>query len=131
MWSSKNDINRLCREFLKNILQQNGEYLDFIEDQEESIIESILKQILEQIFTAMFEDVKHVGTLVLLLSLTDPEKIKQSKVTDHEINKKKSSFRKITRTEIIKKKVAVSIVVYSFLFNKYWLIQICILIQNC
>ena len=34
----------------------------------------------------MFEDVRHERSLILLLSLTDPDILKQSKFTDDEIN---------------------------------------------
>ena len=34
----------------------------------------------------MFEDVRHERSLILLLSLTDPDFLKQSKFTDDEIN---------------------------------------------
>ena len=33
----------------------------------------------------MFEDVRHEGSLKILLSLTDPDILKQSKITDDEI----------------------------------------------
>ena len=34
----------------------------------------------------MFEDVRHERSLMLLLSLTDPDILKQRKFTDHELN---------------------------------------------
>ena len=34
----------------------------------------------------IFDDVRHEGSLILLLSLTDPDTLKQAKFTDHEIN---------------------------------------------
>ena len=40
---------------------------------------------MEQYFSIMFEDVRHERSLLLLLSLTDPDIMKQSKYTDHEI----------------------------------------------
>ena len=36
-------------------------------------------------FSTMFEDVRHERSLVLLLSLTDPNILKQSKFTDDEM----------------------------------------------
>ena len=52
----------------------------------------------------MFEDIRHERWLKILLSLTVPDSIKQSKTNDHEIKEKKSCFRrKITATRIIKK----------------------------
>ena len=41
-------------------------------------------------FSYLFEDVRHERPLILLLSLTDPDSLKQSKYTDDEINKLKS-----------------------------------------
>ena len=37
-------------------------------------------------FATMFEDVRHARSLILLLSLTDPDILKQSKYTDQEKN---------------------------------------------
>ena len=41
---------------------------------------------MEEYFTTIFEDVRHERSLILLLSLTDPNILKQSKLTDDEIN---------------------------------------------
>ena len=41
---SKNDINRLNLEFKNNLLEQHEEYLDYVKDQEESILENILNK---------------------------------------------------------------------------------------
>ena len=67
---------------------------------------------MEQYFATMFEDVRHERSLILLLSLTDPDVLKQSKFTDDEVfsvcvvfqelNKKFSS-RKTTQTENTKR----------------------------
>ena len=40
---------------------------------------------MEQYFSNLFEDIRHERSLILLLSLTDPDKLRQSKFTDHEI----------------------------------------------
>ena len=40
---------------------------------------------MEQFFSTMFEDVRHERSLLILLSLTDPDKMKQSNFTDDEI----------------------------------------------
>ena len=34
----------------------------------------------------MFEDIRHERSLIFLLSLVEPDTLKQSKFTDHEIN---------------------------------------------
>ena len=44
---------------------------------------------MEQYFSNFFEDVRHGRSLIILLSLTDSDKLKQSKFTDDEKNIKK------------------------------------------
>ena len=41
---------------------------------------------MEQYFAVMFEDVRYERSLILLLSLTDSNIMRQSKFTDHEID---------------------------------------------
>ena len=41
---------------------------------------------MEAYFSSLFEDVRHERSLILLLSLTDPDILKQSKFTDDEID---------------------------------------------
>ena len=41
---------------------------------------------MEQYFSTMFEDVRHKRSLILLLSITDPDILRQSKFTDDEID---------------------------------------------
>ena len=67
------------------MLEQNDEYIDYIKNEEESILEMILDKEIEAYFQTMFEDVRHERSLILLLSLTDPNILKQSKFTDYEI----------------------------------------------
>ena len=40
---------------------------------------------MEAYFNTIFEDVRHERSLILLLSLTEPDILKQSKFNDHEI----------------------------------------------
>ena len=40
---------------------------------------------MEQYFSTMFEDVRHKRSLIFLLSLTDPDILRQNKFTDDEI----------------------------------------------
>ena len=82
---SKNDINRLNLEFKKILVEQHEDYLDYVRDQEESILEMFLNKYMEQYFNTIFEDVRHERSLLLLLSLVEPDVLKQSKFTDHEI----------------------------------------------
>ena len=58
----------------------------------------------------MFEDVRHERSLILLLSLTDPNFLRQSKFTDYQIdNLKNLAFEKLHRQRILKEHVAVSL----------------------
>ena len=41
---------------------------------------------MEQYFATIFEEVRHERKPILLLSLVEPDILKQSKFTDHEIN---------------------------------------------
>ena len=41
---------------------------------------------MEQYFSNLFEDIRHERSLILLLSLTDPDILKQSKFKYDEIN---------------------------------------------
>ena len=40
----KNDIIRLCLEFKNILMEQNAEYLEYIKNEEESVIETILEK---------------------------------------------------------------------------------------
>ena len=86
----ENHINRFCLEFKITLKEQNEEYLDHTKNEDESIIEKILDEKMEAYFATMIEDVRHERSLILVLSLTDPDTLKQSKFTDHEKNKIKN-----------------------------------------
>ena len=81
----KNDINLLNLEFKNILLEEFENYLDYIKDQEESILEKFLNKKMEAYFNTIFEDIRHERSLILLLSLTEPDILKQSKFNDHEI----------------------------------------------
>ena len=104
----KIDINRSSKKFKNILMEQNEEYLDHIKNQEESIIERIPKEQLDQPFSVMFEDVGHERSLKFLLSLIDPNILKQAKFTDHEINIIKNlALEKLHRQRILQEKVAI------------------------
>ena len=68
---------------------------------------------MEQSFATMFKNIRQERNLILLLSLTDPNKVKQSEFTDHEIKIIKSlSLEKLHRQRNLKKYVAVFLVEY-------------------
>ena len=65
---------------------------------------------MEAYFATIFEDVRHERSLILLLSLTDSDILKQSKFTDDEINViKNSALEKLHRQRILKEHHAVSL----------------------
>ena len=65
---------------------------------------------MEAYFATMFEDIRHERSLILLLSLTDPDILKQSKFTDDEINIIKNlALEKLHRQRILKEYHAVSL----------------------
>ena len=67
----------------------------------------------------MFTDIRHDCLLILLSSLTDPDMLKQSKLTYHEINRIKNlALENIHRQRKIKEYTAVSFIGQYFLFEK-------------
>ena len=66
---------------------------------------------MEQYFAKTFQDVTYEKSLKLLLSLTDPDILKQNKFTDDEHNPiKKSSSRIFTKTKIFKETLCLTII---------------------
>ena len=65
---------------------------------------------MEAYFAVMFEDVRHERSLRLLLSLTGPDIIKQTKFTDHEKNIRKFlALENLHRQQILKDVVAIAL----------------------
>ena len=65
---------------------------------------------MEQYFAVMFEDVRHERSPILLLSLTDPNILRQNKFTDHEIDIGKNlALEKLHRQRIFKELVVMSL----------------------
>ena len=70
---------------------------------------------MEAYFATMFEDVRHERSLILLLSLTDPDILKQSKFTDDEVNIIKSlALEKLHRQRILKEHIAMDLLEKQF-----------------
>ena len=58
---------------------------------------------MEQYFSNLFEGVRHERSLLLLESLTDPDVLKQGKLTDDEINLIKNiALEKLHRQKCLK-----------------------------
>ena len=79
------------------IIEQHENYSEYVKDQEESLIEkilnrwkeydmTILNKKLEQYFSNLIEVIWYERSLILLLSPVEPDKSKQSKFTDYEVN---------------------------------------------
>ena len=65
---------------------------------------------MESHFSNLFEDVRHKRSLILSLSITDPDILKQSKFTDDEINIIKNlALEKLDRQRILQEYHAVSL----------------------
>ena len=65
---------------------------------------------MEAYFNTIFEDIRYERALILLLSLVEPDILKQSKFTDHEIEIIKNvALEKLHRQRILKEVVAMDL----------------------
>ena len=65
---------------------------------------------MEAYFTTLFDDIRHERSLILLLSLTDPDILRKSKFNDNEIEIIKNlALEKLHRQRILKEYHAVSL----------------------
>ena len=65
---------------------------------------------MNQYFAAIVEDVRHEHSLIFLLSLVEPDILRQSKFTDHEISFIEDlAFAKLHRQRILKEEVAIAL----------------------
>ena len=70
---------------------------------------------MEQYFNNIFEDVRHERSLVLLSSLVEPDILKQSKFTDHEIDDMKNiALEKIHRKRTLNENIAMDFLEKQF-----------------
>ena len=70
---------------------------------------------MEAYFSTMFEDVRHERSLILLLSLTDSDILKQSKFTDDEVEVIKNlALEKSHRQRILKEHIAMDLLEKEF-----------------
>ena len=65
---------------------------------------------MEAYFVVMFENIRHERSLILLLSLTDPDILKQAKITDHEMNIIKIlAVEKLHGQRVLKEEVTIAL----------------------
>ena len=111
----KNGINQLSLKYKIILLEEYEKYLEKIRNEEESGIEKYLIKLLEAYFSKLFEDIRYERSLILLLSLVEPDKLKQSKLTGQEINFIKDlPLDKIHRQRILKEIIAMNLLEKHF-----------------
>ena len=70
---------------------------------------------MEAYFNTIFEDIRYERSLILLLSLTEPDILKQSKFNDHEIEIIKNiALEKIFRQKNLKEIIAMDLLEKQF-----------------
>ena len=112
---SKNDINLLNNEFKKFLLEEFEEYLSYIKNKEESLLEKFSNKQMEAYFNTIFEDVRHERSIILILSVIEPSILSQSKFPDHEIEiTKVIALEKLHRQRNLKEIVALDLLQRQF-----------------
>ena len=70
---------------------------------------------MDQYFATIFEDIRYERSLILLLSLVEPDILKQSKFTDHEIDFIQNiALEKLHRQRNLKEIVALDLLEKQF-----------------
>ena len=70
---------------------------------------------MEAYFSTNFEDVRHERSLILFLSLVEPSILKQSKLTDHEIETIENlALEKLHRQRLLKEHIAMDLLEKQF-----------------
>ena len=74
---------------------------------------------MEQYFDSIFEDVRHERSSVLLLSIVEPDILRQSKFLDHELEIIKNiALEKLHRQRNLQEIIALELLEKNFLINK-------------
>ena len=90
--------------------EQHEELLDYIKNEEESVIEKFLNKLMEQNSATIFIDIRHERSLILLLSPVERAKLKQSKFIDDEVDMIKNiALEKLHRQGNLKKIIALDL----------------------
>ena len=107
---SERAFNRLYLEFKDNSKEQHEEFSENSKYEAESFVERSLNELMERNFATIFEDVRHERSLILFLSLVEPNILKQSNFADHEIDIIKNiALEKLHRQRILKESLAFSL----------------------
>ena len=70
---------------------------------------------MEQYFDTIFEDIRHLRSIVLLLSLVEPDILKQTKITDDEVETiKNHSLEKLHRQRNLKELITLDLLERQF-----------------
>ena len=70
---------------------------------------------MEAYFNTILEDVRHERSLILLISLVEPDTLKQSKFTDHEVDIIKNiALEKLQRQRNLKEIIALDLLEKQF-----------------
>ena len=104
-WFLKYDIECLCLEFNKILMEQNEEYLDYNKNEEVAIGERILNRSRDAYFDTMFEDDRHEQLPISCFFVTNRSRHKKTIQIYRSWYKffKKICSPKITQTEITKR----------------------------
>ena len=103
----KSDISRLTKQLKTTLIEQTEEYLDHIKNEEQSKSERSHKKQMAAYFSNLFDDIRCERSLTLLLSLADPDILKQNKFTDDErFTRKNFAFEKLHRRKFLKECLA-------------------------
>ena len=114
-WNLKRDNNFLYKEYKSILLELNEEFLDHIKNEEESVIQKFLNKKKEQYFSNLLEDVRHERSLILLLTVTDADMLRQNKFRDNEIQLIKNlALEKLHKKCILKEHVAMDLLGKQF-----------------
>ena len=110
----KKEINLLNLDFKNIFIEAYDEYLDFVKIEEESLLERFSNKQMEAYFNTIFEDVRHERSLILILSLTEPDILERSKFIDHKIEIIKNTALEKTFRQKNLEKVALDLLEKQF-----------------
>ena len=119
MWfSQKNEVNFFYVEFRKMLNEEKEDYLNYIKKEERSIVENVFKKQMDNFFAA-FEFVRHERSIILILSVTNPDISKQSRFMNHGIYRVKQMLQK----NCMDKEHLTNMSLYNYQFGIFYLLN--------